>query len=385
MTALPGPDATAPVTTTPTPTPTTVTVDHARLHAATAAFLAALGVPGARARLAAEALVHGDLTGMDAHGLFNLGRLYHPLLASGRAGPAAEPETLNDLGACVLVDHRRALGLWAAAESMDLAVERARRHGVGLVSVRGATHLGCAGFHAARAAEAGLLGLVASNCGGQRIAGPPGGRPALLGTNPLSVAAPALPGRPFVLDMSTTVVPTGRVRVAAATGRTVPAGWLEDAHGGTVTDPAAFDQGRARLRWLGGTPETGAHKGFGLGLAVELLAGLLSGSAVGPAPEALAGDGRPHGTDDDIGLLLLAIDPDLVRADPGAFAEASGSAFATVLDCPPLDEERPVRYPGWWEAERAAERRAHGVPLPVALHHELTALGLDLPALEARR
>ncbi|KAB8161264.1 Ldh family oxidoreductase [Streptomyces sp. 3MP-14] len=370
MTALPGP---------------TVTVDHAQLRSATAGFLAALGVPGPRAQLAAEALVYGDLTGMDSHGVFNLGRLYHPLLASGRAGPAAEPRVLNDLGACVLMDHRRALGLWAAAQSMDLAVARARAHGIGLVSVRGATHLGCAGFHAARAAEAGLLGLVASNCGGQRIASPPGGLPALLGTNPLSVAAPALPGRPFVLDMSTTVVPTGRVRVAAAAGRPVPAGWLADRNGETVTDPAAFDQGKARLRWLGGDPTTGAHKGFGLGLTVELLAALLSGAAVGPAPEALEGDGRPHGTDDDIGLLLLAIDPDLLRAEPGAFAEASRSLFGTVLDCPPLEDGRPVRYPGWPEAERAAERRAHGVPLPRALHHELTALGLELPALEAHR
>ncbi|MDT0270794.1 Ldh family oxidoreductase [Streptomyces sp. DSM 44915] len=370
MTALPGP---------------TLTVDPTRLHAATAAFFGALGVPEERARLAASALCHGDLTGMDSHGVFNLGRLYHPLLTSGRARPAAEPRVLNDLGACLLLDHQRALGLWAAAESMDLAVDRARRHGVGLVSVRGATHLGCAGFHAARAAEAGLVGLVASNCGGQRIAGPPGGRPALLGTNPLSVAAPALPGRPFVLDMSTTVVPTGRVRVAAANGEPVPPGWLEDEHGEPVTDPAAFDQGKARLRWLGGTPDTGAHKGFGLGLTVEVLAALLSGAAVGPAPEALAGEGRPHGTDDDIGLLLLAIDPDVLRGDPGAFAAASGGVFETVLNCPPLTADQPVRYPGWWEAERAAERRANGVPLPAALHHELTALGLDLPTLEARR
>ncbi|SOD63383.1 Malate/lactate/ureidoglycolate dehydrogenase, LDH2 family [Streptomyces zhaozhouensis] len=362
----------------------TVTVAHSRLHSAVGAFLAGHGVPEERALLAAEALVHGDLTGMDSHGVFNLARLYHPLLASGRARPDAEPRIANDLGACLLLDHRRALGLWAAAESMDLAVARARRHGVGLVSVRGATHLGCAGFHAARAARAGLVGVVASNCGGQRIAGPPGGRPALLGTNPLSVAAPALPERPFVLDMSTTVVPTGRVRVAAANGREVPAGWLENADGATVTDPAAFDRGDARLRWLGGTPENGAHKGFGLGLAVELLAALLPGAAVGPVPEALAGDGRPHGTDDDIGLLLLAIDPDMLRAVPGAFADASRSVFATVRDCPPLGEE-PVRYPGWWEAERAAERRAHGVPLPAALHSELTELGLELPVLEAHR
>lgn len=109
--------------------------------------------------------------------------------------------------------------------------------------------------------------------------------------------------------MSTTVAPTGKVRVAARRGEPVPAGWLEDAAGAPVTDPAAFDRGEAFLRWLGGSARTGVHKGFGLGIAVELLAAVVSGAAVGPAPAALEGDGRPHGSDDDIGFFLLAIAP----------------------------------------------------------------------------
>lgn len=189
-----------------------VTVRYPELLRFTAEVFATRGLPAARARTAAEALLYGDLTGLTSHGLVNLTRLYLPLLDEGRADPGAEPEVLADLGAAVLLDDRRALGLWAAPEAMDLAVERAERHGVGLVSVRGATHLGCAGFHTLRAARRGLIGLVAANCGRQRIARPPGGRTALLGTNPLSVAAPAGERlHPFVLDMSTTAVPTGRV------------------------------------------------------------------------------------------------------------------------------------------------------------------------------
>ena len=208
-----------------------VLVGHAELHAALTGLFTGHGIPAPRARLAADALCHGDLTGLDSHGVFNLSRLYLPLLESGRCDPRAEPRTVTDLGACAVVDARRALGLWAAAEAMDDAVARARRHGVGLLSVHGATHFGCAGFHAVRAAHAGMIGVVASNCGGQRIARPPGGAVAMLGTNPLSVAAPALDGHPFLLDMSTTVAPTGRVRVAARRGTPVPAGWLEDASG----------------------------------------------------------------------------------------------------------------------------------------------------------
>ncbi len=228
-----------------------VSIPYETLRAAVAAYFTGRGLPPDRADRAATALCYGDLTGMDSHGVFNLPRLYAPLLDSGRADPSAEPRVLTDTGPCALVDHRRALGLWAASDAMDEAVARARAFGVGVVSVRGGTHFGCAGVHALRAAEQGLVGVVASNCGGQRIARPPLGAAALLGTNPLSVAAPALDGHPFVLDMSTTVVPTGRVRTAASRGLPVPEGWLTDDTGRPVTDPAAYDRGEAWLGWLG--------------------------------------------------------------------------------------------------------------------------------------
>jgi LDH2 family malate/lactate/ureidoglycolate dehydrogenase len=351
-----------------------VRLHHADLVSFAAGQFTDRGVPAPRARRAAETLCYGDLTGLSSHGVANLRRLYLPLFEQGRVDPAATPVVRKDLGACALVDAGRSLGLWAAAEAMLSAVDRAVRHGVGLVSMRGATHVGCVGAHAVLAAERGMIGVVATNCGGQRIARPPGGALALLGTNPLSVAAPALPGHPFVLDMSTTVVPTGRIREAARHGRPVPAGWLADESGAPVTDPAAFDAGQAHLRWLGGDPETGAYKGFGLGLAVEVLAAALSGAARGPAPEALRGDGRPHGRDDDIGCLFLAISPETLR--PGEDAgSVFGELFGTVSECPPAPGRPPVRYPGWLEAQRAADHRRAGVPIDVDLHQELVGLG----------
>jgi LDH2 family malate/lactate/ureidoglycolate dehydrogenase len=351
-------------------TDTEVRVPHDELLSFTARAFRARGVPLLRATAAAAALLYGDLHGLGSHGLANLRRLYLPLFDTGRCDPAAEPTVVRDTGAAVHVDARAALGLWAASEVMDLATEKASAYGVGLVSVRGGTHFGCAGHHAARAAERGMIGIVASNCGGQRIARPPGGAVAMLGTNPLSVAAPALPGRPFVLDMSTTVVPTGRVRAAARAGTTVPEGWLADDDGVPVTDPAAFDRGEAHLRWLGGEPDTGAYKGFGLAVAVELLTAALSGAALGPAPDALGGTGGPHGTDDDIGYFVLAIAPETLRPG-GGFTTSVRTLFATLLDCPP----GPVRYPGWLEAERAARYRSDGVPLAPDVYSDLVAAG----------
>lgn len=367
---------------TPAPTWATVRVDHEELLSFVAQVFTVRGVPTGRARAAAEALCYGDLTGHSSHGLANLTRLYLPLFDEARVDARAEPQVITDRGAAALVDARRALGLWVASEAMDMAVERAGAYGIGMVSVRAATHFGCAGHHASRAVRHDMVGIVASNCGRQRIVRPPGGRCAVLGTNPLSIAAPAGDHHPFVLDMSTTAVPTGRIRAAAQAGLQVPRGWLEDDQGNPVTDPGAFDRGDAHLRWLGGSG-TGAYKGFGLGLMVEVLAALVPGAGLGPAPEALAGDGRPSGRDDDIGFLVAAIAPGALR--PGGDVRRDAQMlFGTLLGCPPARDGSPVRYPGWHEAERARENHRDGVPLAEPLYRELRdvadTLELRIPA-----
>ncbi|AJE81457.1 MULTISPECIES: Ldh family oxidoreductase [Streptomyces] len=360
-----------------------VRVDLDALLDFTAAVFRHHGLPQDRATTAARALVHGDLTGVTSHGLTNLTRLYLKLFADGRCDPAAEPEVLADQGAAVLLDSHKALGLWAASEAVDLAAGRALEYGVGLVTVRDATHLGCAGAHAKRAADRGMICLLVSNCGRQRIIRPPGGSAAMLGTNPLAFATPAGPRPPFVLDMSTTVVPTGRVRGAARAGQDIPEGWLEDAEGRPVTDPHALDRGDGYLKWLGGDAETGAFKGYGLGLLVETLGAMLPGAGLGPEPEAWSGSGSPSGQDDNIGFTVLVIAPAELRRKDEFEAQAAG-LFDALTGSPAVREDRPVRYPGWFEGERATEYEKSGVPLSAALYEELRQVaaerGLTAPA-----
>ncbi|WP_342772761.1 Ldh family oxidoreductase [Actinokineospora cianjurensis] len=358
--------------------PVTVRVTHDDLLRFTAEVFTAHGIPPHRSMAAATALCHGDITGTTSHGLVNLTRIYLPLLASGRARADAEPRVLADRGATVLLDGQGALGLWLAGEAMDLAARRAAEYGIGLVSVRGGTHFGCAGPHALRAVAHDMIGVVAANCGHQRIARPPGGRVPMLGTNPISVAAPAGTNPPFLLDMSTTTVPTGKVRAAARAGTDIPAGWLADDAGEPVTDPGLFDTGDAHLTWLGG-PGSGQYKGFGLGLMVEVLAALVPGAGLGPSQAALSVDRTP---DDDIGYLVLAIAPAALR-QPGTYQREAGALFGALLACPPVQGGAEVSYPGVPEARHAELARRDGVPLDGALFTELAdlaeRLGVALP------
>jgi LDH2 family malate/lactate/ureidoglycolate dehydrogenase len=359
-----------------------VRVDYEDLLSFVTQVFSDRGMPDEPARASAAALCYGDLAGFSSHGLVNLTRLYLPLFDTGRVQPRARLELVADRGASALIDAHRALGLWAAGEAMEMAMARAARYGIGMVSVRRATHFGCAGQHAARAVRLGMVGIVTANCGRQRIARPPGGRVTMLGTNPVSLAAPAGDHPPFIVDMSTTAVPTGRVRAAARAGQPVPAGWLADDQGNPVTDPAAFDRGDAHLLWLGGSG-AGAYKGFGLGLMVEVLAALVPGSGFGPDPEALSGDGGPSGRDDDIGFWIAAIDPSVLRPAEAVRRDAQ-SLFGTLLSCPPVHPGQPVRYPGWYEAEQSRRSHRDGVPLAPLLYAELSdvagTLGLRMPA-----
>ncbi|WP_419992754.1 Ldh family oxidoreductase [Streptomyces boninensis] len=357
--------------TTTAPAVGTVRLDYHDLLGFTAEVFTKRGLAPDRAEAAARALVHGDLTGITSHGLANLTRLYLPLFDERRADPDADLEIVADRGAAVLVDSHNALGLWSARASMDLALERAETYGVGLVSLYNGTHFGVAGHFTGHAAAQGAIGFIASNCGGQRIIRPPGAVDPLLGTNPFSVAVPVGDYPPYVLDMSTTVVPTGRIRVAARDGRTIPEGWLADDAGNPVTDPAAFDRGEAHLQWLGGRPETGSFKGYALSLMVETLAALLPGAETGPTSES--------GRDDNIGFFALAIAPGRLRAHSD-FLMQSEELFGALLNARAVDPDRPVRYPGWPEAQHAREALSHGVPLSAALFGELeqVAAGLQL-------
>jgi LDH2 family malate/lactate/ureidoglycolate dehydrogenase len=373
----------------------TVRIDPAQLRALVVTIFGRCGLARDAAERAAAVVCYADEHGIATHGCRALVSIYAPRLRDGRIDPAARPVVVRRAPAGVVLDARGGLGLLAMTDAVDAAAALARATGIGLALVRGSSHFGSAGYYTHRLAGAGLVGLAMTNCGAQGVVPPLGGAVRLLGTNPLSAAVPAAARPPFVLDMSTTVVATGKLATARADGRAVPAGWLLGRDGADVTDPAAYYGGTADVAWLGGRAATGAAKGYGLALLVDLLCGPLAGASYGPHRDALNGDGPPAG-DRDVGHLALAIDP-AAFGSPERFAAGVHEMLDTITACPPARGHTGdaataspgvaagPTYPGAPEAAHEADAAERGIALAPDVASQLaqlaTELGVDPPPL----
>jgi LDH2 family malate/lactate/ureidoglycolate dehydrogenase len=349
------------------------------LAAWTAGVVERMGTPPDIALEVAEILVAADRRGIASHGTARLPR-YVELIDAGALDPEARPELVRTLPATLLLlfDAHDGWGQHAARVAVDAAIEAARSAGACTAVVRESHHFGIAGWYSLRVADAGFIGVSLTNT--SPLVAPTRGVDALLGTNPIAVAAPAGPGRLHLcLDMATSTVPRGRLEVAARRGESLHPSWAIDAEGRPTRSPEAALGGS--LMPLGGTEEAGGYKGYGLTLVVDILTGVLGGGAPGPliAPVARPSAGRPN-----VVHTFMVVDPDAFDG-PGTFVERMDrelgiiEAARTAPDAP-----GPVLVPG--EPEVAAERRsaARGVAVDPAhlasLERLATRFGLALPA-----
>jgi LDH2 family malate/lactate/ureidoglycolate dehydrogenase len=317
-------------------------------------------------------MVETDLRGVDSHGVAML-PTYDRELRSGRLNMRPVFRTLRDGPALALIDADRSLGHPVAVYAMNLAVDKCRGAGVAVVSVRNSHHFGAAGCYSRIAAERGVIGMVTSATRGVAMV-PTFAAEPVLGTNPLAFAAPATRHPPFQLDMATTTVAAGRVKVHTLNHRPLPAGWVVDGHGQPVSDPDeafryVYERPDGGLTPLGGSRELGGHKGYGLAVMVHILAGTLSGASFSPIRNRTQTPSDPH----DIGHFFLAIDPAAFRA-PGAFEEDLDQVIDVLHGARPADPARPVLVAGDPEMATRRERLAHGVPVPHDLLEQLRAV-----------
>jgi LDH2 family malate/lactate/ureidoglycolate dehydrogenase len=342
--------------------------------------LTAEGCAPHAAEVTARGILFADLHGFDTHGVANLERVYLIKLRSGEIDGRAQPRRVIDLHGVGLIDARRAVGYLAATQAMDLAIEKARQFGIGAVGVRNSTHCGCIGQYTSRAVEAGMIGIGFTNLGSQAILPPPNGRCPMVGTNVIAAAAPAGELPHFDLDMSAAVVSTGRIRAAHRKKEALPPGWLIDQCGQAVTDPAAFLDGTAFLQFLGGQPVTGAYKGYGLAILIDILCGMLTGGPVGANRFNLTGK-KQH--DQGIGHFFIVLNISAFRP-LAEYQAAIDEMLDCLVSCPAQPGSAPVAYPGMPQRAIADERRRNGIPLDTALHQELLATAERLGVLPPR-
>jgi len=317
-------------------------------------ILQAWGMPEATAAGTAEIMGWADLHGVDTHGI-SMVPPYDERRQGGKIDMRAVPTVVKETPVSALVDGGGGLGHPNARRAMELAIEKAKKTGIGVAAVRNSAHFGACGFYALMAVEQGLIGMVTTSASGVQVA-PTHGAQARLGTDPIAFAAPGKPGEPFLLDMATTTVAAGKIRNKANENLPAPAGWLVTKDGRPSTDPKEVSKG-GFMTPLGGTPEGSSHKGYGLGAMVNILSAALSGSTLITDPMHMK---RPNTM--DIGHFFLAMDPGMFR-DPADFRADVATFCDTLRATKPADPARPVMVAGDPERRIAAQRMKTGIPV----------------------
>ena len=313
-----------------------------------AAALTSLAVPASDARTVAGLMVEADLFGYETHGVFRL-RQYVDRLRDGGINPTAQARVVRESAATALVDGDNGLGHLAMRRACELAMEKAAQAGIGWVGVRNNNHAGPAALYVRPQTERGMIGIAAA-VGSANHVPPFGGSDLLLGTNPIAIAAPAARNEPFILDMATTVAAVGKIRTLVQRGEPMPEGWMVGRDGKPLTDPNRREEGF--LLPIGGP------KGYGLAVAIGLLAGVLNGAAFGRDVVDFTKDTRSA---TNTGQFVAAIAVEAF-GDPGTFEAAADAAFDDMRASAPLPGHDPVRIPGEGRGPTHRERRGGWPP-----------------------
>ncbi len=327
-----------------------------------------LGVPDDDAALVADSLVQADAWGHGSHGVMRT-FWYGARIEAGAMAAVTRAGLVTDAGALAVLDGHDGIGQVIARQAMEEAIVRARQHGVGAVSVRSSGHFGTAMYFTRMAAASGCVGFLSTNA--SPAMAPWGGREKRVGTNPWSVAAPAGGLPPLLLDVANTAVARGKLYVARQRGEAIPEGWAIDEQGHATTDPAAGIAGV--ILPLGG------YKGYGIAVAMDVLSGVLSGSAFG---EEVVG---PYRAGERSGAGHLAVAIDIAKVRPLAEFEADMERMIRRLKATPrAPGVEEILYPGEPEARAAERAERQGVTLPAATVEELDAQArrLGIPVLD---
>ena len=296
-----------------------------------------------------RAIMFATLRGLDSHGIVSILPGIAGSVKRGQTQPHAEILTLSESPVTARYKGNRAAGPVIASHAMRAALSRAKEHGVGVVTAVHCAHFGAASAYAAMALPESMFGLVMCNAAAH--VAPFGGAGRLHGTNPIAYAAPGVEMPPIVLDIATSMVASGQLAKAARRGQSIPLGWAMDEHGLPTTDPAAGNRG-AILPF-------GGHKGYGIGILVDLLTGALAGSTLGL-------DVQQSNPDPDVGgqaFFFLALNPAFFSSRD-EFVARVDKLSRDAKSVKPAEGFSEVLLPGELEWREEQKRTREGIPMP---------------------
>lgn len=306
------------------------------------------GVPPGDAALAVEQFILCDLFGIRTHGTRRLSN-YIGRIEIGGISPAPDIRVVSRLPAVAVVNGDGGLGTVVASRALEDGIARARANGIAYVGCVNSNHFGANAPYGWLAAEQGLVCLSGSN--GTATIAPTGGSTATVGNNPIGYAAPRADGPPFVLDIAQSVASRGKIRRARELGERIPEGWGLDADGLPTTDPGAALTGLVL--------PIGGHKGYGIAVATEILAALLSGGGFGGE---IGHQFNEPGRASNVSHYFILIDPE-ATVGRAAFEARMRDYCDWLRSSPPADPDAPVRVPGEGAAANRARNLAEGLPM----------------------
>src|SRR5216117_2526425 len=327
-----------------------VLVSEAALRRTVAQIFERLGASAEDAAEGADVLTMTDLRGVETHGVSNMLRMYVRDYRAGKLDPRPGWRIVRESPGTAVIDAERRLGVIVGPKAMRLAIDKARRVGVGVVTVFNSGHFGAIGHYAMQAAEQGMVGVCFTGAGLSVV--PTFAAKPLLGTNPIALAAPARHEAPMLFDPATSAIAGNKIRLAMRVASPLLPGWVTDKDGIPIMEEKpVFDREEFYQAPLGGTREQGSHKGYSFALMAEVLSTMLSGAL----PTMLV---PGSGSKNHFAAYNIEAFTDLEQ-----FKDTMDTMLRTLRTAKPAAGQERVLYPGLSEAEELQKRRAKGIPL----------------------
>jgi L-2-hydroxycarboxylate dehydrogenase (NAD+) len=327
-----------------------VHVSEATLRQTVAAIFEKCNLTPEDAAIGADVLVTADLRGVESHGVSNMLRSYVQSYQKGDYNPRPNWRIVRESPSTATIDADGGLGVILGPKAMRIAIDKAKAVGVGVVTMYNGRHLGAIGHHAMLAAQEDMVGMCMTATQPGTV--PTFGAEPRFGTNPIAIAAPAKTQPPVLFDAATSSIANNKVRLATRMGSNLMPGWVTDKEGNPIMDEVQpQERGEYFLLPLGATRELGSHKGYGLGLMVETLCTMLSGTL-------------PFGLERSTGYKhYFAAYNISAFTDVDTFKEHMDQMLEWLRETRPAPGQERVLYPGLLEYEEERERREHGIPL----------------------